>query len=98
MGGGIIGCSTAYYISRHPSYDPSRDSLKVIEATSVAGGASGKAGGLVATWAYPKELVAVSYAEHARLAAEHNGAERWGYRIVGCGQWKAAERPHTRRR
>lgn len=88
IGGGIIGCTTAYYITRHVAFDATRDSLTVVEASDVAGGASGKAGGLVATWAYPRELVDVSYAEHKRLAAEHGGAARWGYRVVGCGQWE----------
>jgi hypothetical protein len=29
--------------------------------------------------------VPLSYRLHAELAKEHNGAERWGYRRVGCG-------------
>ncbi|EJD40448.1 FAD dependent oxidoreductase [Auricularia subglabra TFB-10046 SS5] len=88
IGGGIIGCTTAYYITRHALFDAARDSLTVVEACDVAGGASGKAGGLVATWAYPRELVDISYAEHKRLADEHSGQSRWGYRVVGCGQWE----------
>jgi len=52
IGGGIIGCSTAYYLSRHPSFSPSSSSIKVVEASKdgPAQGASGKAGGLVAKW------------------------------------------------
>lgn len=49
-GGGIIGCTTAYYITRHPRYDPSKHSVTLIEASKIAGGASGKAGGLLALW------------------------------------------------
>ena len=49
---------------------------------------SGVAGGLIATWAHPHELVNVSFPEHIRLAELHNSAERWGWRYVKCGNWK----------
>lgn len=90
VGGGIIGCSTAYYLSRHPSFVSSKSTITVLEASSLgpAQGASGKAGGLVAKWAYPKELVDVSFSEHVKLAQEHNGKDRWGWRFVGCGSWE----------
>lgn len=90
IGGGIIGCTTAYYLSRHPSYSPSTTNITVLEASAhgVAQGASGKAGGLVAKWAYPREIVNVSFAEHVKLANEHNGKERWGWRFVRCGNWE----------
>ena len=90
IGGGIIGCTTAYYLTRHPAYTRGAVKVTVIEASAhgPAQGASGKAGGLVARWAYPKELVDVSFDEHVKLAEEHNGAERWGWRYVECGQWK----------
>ncbi|KAJ4496179.1 FAD dependent oxidoreductase [Lentinula edodes] len=90
IGGGIIGCSTAYQLTRHPSFSSATTTIKVIEASKhgPAQGASGKAGGLVAKWAYPKELVAVSFAEHVKLAQEHNGQDRWGWRFVRCGSWE----------
>ncbi|KAG1859196.1 FAD dependent oxidoreductase [Suillus subluteus] len=90
IGGGIIGCSTAYYLSRHPSYSTSTTNITVLEASAngVAQGASGKAGGLIAKWAYPREIVDISFPEHVKLAEEHNGAERWGWRFVGCGSWE----------
>ena len=44
--------------------------------------------GLVAKWAYPKEIVDVSFEEHVKLAEEHNGKERWGWRYVKCGTWE----------
>ncbi|KAJ7481719.1 FAD dependent oxidoreductase [Mycena latifolia] len=90
LGGGIIGCSTAYYLTRHPAFNPSRVAITLIEASArgVAQGASGKAGGLVAKWAYPKELVDVSFNEHVKLAEEHNGKERWGWRYVSTGSWE----------
>ncbi|KLO05118.1 FAD dependent oxidoreductase [Schizopora paradoxa] len=87
IGGGIIGCTSAYYITHHPTFTSNNAVVTILEASSVAGGASGKAGGLVAKWAYPKELVDVTFAEHERLAREHNGKERWGFRYTGCGQW-----------
>jgi glycine/D-amino acid oxidase-like deaminating enzyme len=90
IGGGIIGCTTAYYLSRHPSYSPSTTNITVLEASAhgVAQGASGKAGGLIAKWAYPRELVDISFPEHVKLANEHNGKERWGWRFVNCGSWE----------
>jgi len=90
VGGGIIGCTTAYYLSHHPSFRRGIDEITILEAstTGVAQGASGKAAGLIAKWAYPTELVDISFPEHARLAELHNGAERWGWRYVNCGKWE----------
>ncbi|PPQ92187.1 hypothetical protein CVT25_008961 [Psilocybe cyanescens] len=96
IGGGIIGCTTAYYLASHPlgsasaSASGTTTKITLIEASAhgPAQGASGKAGGLVARWAYPKEIVDVSFEEHVKLAGEHNGADRWGWRYVGCGSWE----------
>ena len=90
VGGGIIGCTTAYYLSHHPSFRGGVDKITILEAstTGVAQGASGKAGGLIAKWAYPTKLVDISFPEHVRLAELHNGAERWGWRYVDCGMWE----------
>jgi glycine/D-amino acid oxidase-like deaminating enzyme len=90
VGGGIIGCSTAYYLTRHPRFLSSKVAITLIEASAhgAAQGASGKAGGLVAKWAYPKELVNVSFSEHVKLANEHNGKDRWGWRYVSTGSWE----------
>lgn len=90
IGGGIMGCTTAYYLTRHPKFDPALHSITILEATSIAAGASGKAGGLLALWAYPACLVPLSYRLHAELAREHGGPERWGYRRVACGTLTAA--------
>ncbi|KAI2623406.1 FAD dependent oxidoreductase [Xylaria nigripes] len=86
IGGGIIGTTTAYYLTRHPYFNPSIHHITLLEATSIAAAASGKAGGLLGLWAYPMCLVPLSYRLHAELAAEHNGASRWGYRRLECGQ------------
>lgn len=88
IGGGIIGCTTAYYLTRHSSFGPNTQ-VTVLEASTkgAAQGASGKAGGLVAKWAYPREIVNVSFQEHVRLAEVHGGVQRWGWREVGVGSW-----------
>ncbi|KAF5325150.1 hypothetical protein D9619_009774 [Psilocybe cf. subviscida] len=88
VGGGIIGCTTAYYLAKHPSASTSKIFLIEASEHGVAQGASGKAGGLVARWAYPKEIVDLSFDEHVKLAEEHNGTDRWGWRYVNCGSWE----------
>ncbi|KAF5384420.1 hypothetical protein D9615_003211 [Tricholomella constricta] len=90
IGGGIVGCTTAYYLTHHPSFISSRTQVTLLEASAhgAAQGASGKAGGLVARWAYPQPLVDVSFDEHVRLAELHGGPDRWGWRYVGCGSWE----------
>ncbi|RMZ67205.1 fad dependent oxidoreductase [Pyrenophora seminiperda CCB06] len=85
-GGGIIGSTTAYFLSRHPNFKKERDTITLLEATKIAGGASGKAGGLLALWAYPSCIVPLSYKLHQELAEIHGGVDRWGYRAVHCGQ------------
>src|SRR4051812_23643174 len=90
IGGGIIGCTTAYYLTQHPKVISGDAKITLIEASvkGPAQGASGKAGGLVARWAYPKEIVDVSFDEHVKLAEAHGGKDRWGWRFVGCGSWE----------
>lgn len=83
VGAGIIGVTTAYYLSQHPSYDPSRTSITLLDGTSVAAGASGKAGGLLALdWHGPAtaSLAELSYGLHESLAKRYGGFEKWGYR------------------
>ena len=84
VGAGIIGATTAFFLTRHPSFS-SNTTITLLEATSVASGASGKAGGLLALWAYPSCIVPLSFRLHRELAGEFGGKERWGYRGVGCG-------------
>lgn len=88
IGGGIIGCTTAYYLTHHPSASTTKITLIEASVNGPAQGASGKAGGLVARWAYPKDIVGVSFEEHVKLATEHNGKDRWGWRYVKCGSWE----------
>ncbi|KAI0459152.1 FAD dependent oxidoreductase [Xylaria acuta] len=118
VGGGIIGCSTAYYLSRHPSYSLDRHRITLLEASltssggrtqdsiqdpatladlttaakrnpahdGIAGGASGKAGGLLALWAFPQSIVPLSFRLHDELAREHGGEQLWGYRRCWASQ------------
>ncbi|RMY17846.1 hypothetical protein D0867_05747 [Hortaea werneckii] len=86
VGGGAIGASVAYYLTRHPSYDPGLHSITLLEATSIAGGSSGKAGGLVAEWATPSCLAPLSFKKHAELAETHGGDRLWGHRHVHCAE------------
>ncbi|RMZ15443.1 hypothetical protein D0862_01674 [Hortaea werneckii] len=86
IGGGAIGASVAYHLTRHPSYDPSLHSITLLEATSIAGGSSGKAGGLVAEWATPSCLAPLSFKKHAELAETHGGDRLWGHRYVHCAE------------
>jgi glycine/D-amino acid oxidase-like deaminating enzyme len=92
VGAGIIGSTTALYLVRHPQagITPTSVAVTVIEASAhgAAQGASGKAGGLIAKWAYPKELTEISFEEHVRLAGEYGGAERWGWRWTSVGEWR----------
>ncbi|KAI0178594.1 FAD dependent oxidoreductase [Hypoxylon sp. FL1284] len=118
IGGGIIGCCTAYFLTRHPSYSPETHQITLLEASSsnaggrtsdsitdpatladpatvskknpahdgIAGGASGKAGGLLALWAFPSNIVPLSFKLHDELAKEHGGDKRWGYRRCYASQ------------
>ncbi|KAL1879064.1 hypothetical protein VTK73DRAFT_7390 [Phialemonium thermophilum] len=92
IGGGIIGCTTAYYLTRHSNFNPALHQITLLEATGIAANASGKAGGLLGLWAYPACLVPLSYRLHSELAQEHGGSERWGYRRVKCGSLSAVVR------
>lgn len=83
-GGGIIGCSTAYFLTRHAYYNPKVHSIVILEASKIAGGSSGKAGGLLAERATPKCLAPLSFKTHAALAKKHGGDKIWGYRSVYC--------------
>ncbi|CCH61334.1 hypothetical protein TBLA_0E02780 [Henningerozyma blattae CBS 6284] len=80
VGGGIIGACTAYYLTRHPNFDPSLYHITIFEATSVACGSSGKAGGLLAAWAFPEQIVPLSFDLHQELSDLYDGEENWGYR------------------
>ncbi|PWY96698.1 FAD dependent oxidoreductase superfamily [Aspergillus sclerotioniger CBS 115572] len=79
LGGGIIGSSIAYYLSQ---IQPA-DDIHVIESSSTLFcSASGYAAGFMAKdWFAPTlaPLGELSFKLHESLAAEHGGAQKWGY-------------------
>ncbi|KAH8674318.1 FAD dependent oxidoreductase, partial [Xylariales sp. PMI_506] len=90
-GGGIIGCCTAYFLTRHPAYSPAIHRITLLEASSTSSGGRtadslGKAGGLLALWAFPRNIVPLSFGLHEELAREHGGERRWGYRRCHASQ------------
>ncbi|XBW35472.1 hypothetical protein QEN19_001045 [Hanseniaspora menglaensis] len=80
IGAGIIGVSTAYYLTRHKDFNPEKHHITLLESTRVAGGASGKSGGLLATWAFPSQLAPYSFQLHQELADEYSGGDLWDYK------------------
>jgi glycine/D-amino acid oxidase-like deaminating enzyme len=78
IGGGIIGASTAFYLSNSSSHP-----VHVIESSAEPfQGASGYAAGFLAKdWFAPAlaPLGAYSFDLHRQLAAEFDGRRRWGY-------------------
>lgn len=80
VGAGIIGVCTAYYLVKHPKFDPQKYHISLVESKRVAGGASGKAGGLLALWAFPQQLVPLSFQLHQELSDLYDGENVWDYR------------------
>ena len=82
VGAGIIGASTAYYLSQSPSSTPP-SSIHIIESSpELFASASGYAAGFLARdWFSPPvaTLGALSFDLHKQLAEENNGWEKWGY-------------------
>ena len=84
VGGGIIGISTAYYLSlsRPPKKDGNPPIHIIDSASSLLLSASGFAGGFVALdWfsSSSASLGALSFRLHRELAQKHDGEMRWGY-------------------
>ncbi|KAG9727465.1 FAD dependent oxidoreductase, partial [Aureobasidium melanogenum] len=79
LGAGIIGVSTAYYLSQSK---PGSSIHLVDSSPELFASASGKAGGfLAADWFGPASapLGLLSFKLHKQLADEHDGAQKWGY-------------------
>lgn len=93
LGGGAIGASTAYFLSRRGA------EVVLVERTGVACAASGKSGGFLALdWCDGTPLQALarrSFALHASLAEEID--DDWGYRRMttygGLGGWPGDRGP-----
>lgn len=79
-GGGVIGVCTAYFLSKKGA------AVTLIEKSSIACAASGKAGGFLALdWCDGgpvSSLARASFNLHRSLAEELNGLEVYGYRRV----------------
>ncbi|XP_073060512.1 D-amino-acid oxidase [Primulina eburnea] len=79
-GGGVIGVCTAYFLSKMGA------AVTLVEKSSIACAASGKAGGFLALdWCdggSVGSLARASFNLHRSLAQELNGAELYGYRPV----------------
>ncbi|KAF2086649.1 FAD dependent oxidoreductase [Saccharata proteae CBS 121410] len=74
VGAGIIGCSTAYYLSESERVKP--ENIHIVESSAeLFASASGLAG--FAPSVAP--LGALSFRLHKELAQKHRGNERWGY-------------------
>ncbi|KAK4454861.1 FAD dependent oxidoreductase [Podospora aff. communis PSN243] len=86
IGGGIVGTTTAYYLTRNPSYDPATHSIVLLEAVGIAAGSSGKGGGFIASWATPRCIAPLSFKLHQDLAQEHDGEKVWGFRTVHAAE------------
>lgn len=82
IGAGIIGSSTAYYLSESSSTTPP-SSIHLIESCpELFASASGYAAGFLARdWfaGSVAPLGALSFDLHKQLAEENNGWEKWGY-------------------
>lgn len=78
IGAGIIGTSTAYYLSQ-----TSKNAIHLVEASpQLFASASGYAAGFLARdWFSPSlsALGELSFDLHKKLAEENDGHERWGY-------------------
>ncbi|KAL8682824.1 MAG: hypothetical protein Q9186_001153 [Xanthomendoza sp. 1 TL-2023] len=80
IGAGIIGTSTAYYLSQS---DTSPSSIHLVDSSpQLFASASGYAAGFLARdWYSPPSasLGRLSFDLHKKLAKEHDGYEKWGY-------------------
>ena len=83
VGAGIIGLSTAYYLS---SIRKSGRSITIVDnASTLYAGASGKANGILGDYGFKPEaepLGKLSWKLHRKLASQHRGQAAWGYRDV----------------
>ncbi|KAF7867246.1 hypothetical protein EAF04_005329 [Stromatinia cepivora] len=80
---GDIGQDAKCILTQHRLYDPSIHNITILEATGIAGGSSGKAGGLLASWATPC-LAPLSFKLHTELSEKYKGGVFWGYSRVHC--------------
>lgn len=97
LGAGIIGVSTAYYLSK---YQPGNTIHLVDSSPELFASASGYAGGFLARdWfgTGVASLAALSFDEHKRLAERHDGASKWGYSRSTSLSYTAASQTRGRK-
>lgn len=82
IGAGIIGCATAYYLSRDEALN-SNNTIHLIESSpELFASASGKSGGFLAGDWFDRassSLGELSFRLHQELADDHDGLKQWGY-------------------
>lgn len=90
LGAGIIGVSTAYYLSEHQ--DPS--SVHLVESSpELFSSASGFAGGFLAEDWFSQPVAALgklSFQQHRELAEAKGGKEKWGYSTSTAASYTTA--------
>ncbi|GJX84003.1 putative oxidoreductase TDA3 [Tanacetum coccineum] len=95
-GGGVIGVCTAYFLSKKGA------AVTLIEQSSIACAASGKAGGFLALdWCDSgpvSTLARASFNLHRSLAEELNGGEVYGYRALDTLSLSVTESDNPRGR
>lgn len=83
IGGGVIGLSTAYFLSRMRK---NGGSITIVDnASTLCAGASGKANGILGDYGFEPEAEALgklSWELHQQLSSLHRGRAAWGYRDV----------------
>ncbi|WWC64245.1 uncharacterized protein I303_106854 [Kwoniella dejecticola CBS 10117] len=79
IGGGLIGVSTAYYLSRHPDLHP-ESKITLVEQDNVGTGSSGYASGLSIKG--KDALSAEGFDLHRELSRNHGGNLKWGYKEI----------------
>jgi glycine/D-amino acid oxidase-like deaminating enzyme len=82
VGAGIIGVSTAYFLSHSPLRNQDH-TITIQDPSPPASGASGKAAGFIArnwTGSATASLEDLSFRLHKELSQNYGGAEKWGYR------------------
>jgi len=81
VGAGIIGISTAYFLSHSPSAQD--HTITIFDPSPPVSGASGKAAGFI-SWCWTGSATAsleeLSFKLYEELAQEYAGAEKWSYR------------------
>nr|XP_019047848.1 hypothetical protein I302_04467 [Kwoniella bestiolae CBS 10118]OCF26778.1 hypothetical protein I302_04467 [Kwoniella bestiolae CBS 10118] len=80
VGGGLIGVSTAYHLSRHPDLPP-ESRITLVEENNVGTGSSGYASGLLVR-NQDDELSTIGFDLHKTLARDYGGELKWGYKPI----------------